>query len=328
MFAAVMFFLLSCSCKAQPDSPSELSYGDGSLCIATWNVQNVFDDVEDGTEYEEYTAASGWDGDAFERRLGELSGVVSRLPSCTDYVIVLNEVENPNVVSRLASCIGPAGRETPWFAFAKAPGGSVGLAVVSSMPVLSAKVHGVGDGLRPVLEVNVQTPGGVVSVLAVHMKSNIGGVEQTSSLRRLAGETASQVASSILRENPGRLILLCGDFNEELWDENSMGRGLDSQAPLKVSGSFERGMWYNPWLDPAFSSWPGGSYCYQGLWKCYDNILVSSSGGDGYGYELEAAGVVFSGSIKGADGRPNAWNRDLLKGVSDHLPVWTVFRLE
>ena len=328
----VLFILslpfLCCSCKAQPEvvhgSPGVASFGGDSLCVATWNVQNIFDDVDDGGEYDEYTKAGGWSTQAFQRRLDGASEVLSHLPSCGDCIVVLNEVENANVVSCLASMTRPGGCVLPWFAFAKASGAAMGLAVMSSMPIVDARVHGVGEGLRPVLEVSVETSLGLVSVLAVHFKSNVGGVEETAPFRRLAGEVVSQVAASILRDNPGRLVLVCGDFNEECWDGNSIGRGLDSTAALKVSGSFGRGVWYCQWLDDSAMAWPNGSYCYGDVWRCYDNILVSSAGCDGSGYELKGSGVVFSGSIRGVDDKPNSWKRSLLKGVSDHLPVWVV----
>lgn len=322
MLLVVALAVMPCSCKAQPEGrPS----GSKALCIASWNVQNIFDAVDDGNEYEEYTRASGWNEEAYARRLAGAADVLSRIPSCGDYIVVLNEVENANVVEDVFAQRALAEHEISQFAFAKAPGGAMGLAVASSLPIVHAKVHAVGEGLRPVLEVAVKTDSGVLFVLAVHFKSNVGGVGETSSQRALAGGVVAQVASSILAGNPGCLVVVCGDFNEECWDENSMGRRLGSNSPLVVSGSFGRGVWYCPWLDSANGIWPVGSYSYDGVWKCYDNILVSSAGKDGFGYELDRCGVVFSGSIRGADDKPNAWKRDLLKGVSDHLPVWAVF---
>lgn len=318
----VALAVMPCSCKAQSEGRSS---GSGALCVATWNVQNIFDAVDDGTEYEEYTKASGWNEKAYARRLVGAANVLSCIPSCGDYVVVLNEVENAGVVGDVFSQRVLAGREISQFAFAKAPGGAMGLAVASSLPIVHAKVHAVGEGLRSVLEVALKTDSGVLFVLAVHFKSNVGGVEATSPSRALAGEVVAQVAASVLDENPGSLVVVCGDFNEECWDGNSMGRGLESGAPLAVSGAFGRGVWYCPWLDSRNEVWPGGSYCYNGVWKCYDNILVSSAGRDGFGYELDRCGIVFSGAIRGADDKPNAWRRDLLNGVSDHLPVWAVF---
>lgn len=373
--------ITTCACKAQVEI-SNIS--ENLLCVASWNVQNLFDAVIDGTEYDEYKNASGWNENAYQRRLSNLSNVLSYLPQSKDYIVVLNEVENSRVVEALLSQKSIVSKKLSYFAFASNPSGAVGVSVASSIPIASAKVHYVNDSLRPVLEVGLDTDYGKVFVLACHLKSNIGGVEETSSLRLQTGQTLAQVSSFLKANNPGCLILICGDFNEECWDENTMGReewgemskdmgivdtlqvnalqsdvsqsdtsqvspsqsGIlqvqesiaslsslqktssvqtASKAPLQVSGKFEMGKWYCFWLDDNCKLWPSGSYCYQGLWKCYDNILVSQTGNDGYGYEYLQANVIFTGAIRGSDDKPNAWNRNLLTGISDHLPVYVLF---
>ena len=52
------------------------------------------------------------------------------------------------------------------------------------------------------------------------------------------------------------------------------------------------------------------------------------AGRDGTGWDFAEAGVLFGTFQKTADGKPFAWDRRLLKGVSDHLPVWVKFGLE
>ena len=86
------------------------------------------------------------------------------------------------------------------------------------------------------------------------------------------------------------------------------------------------GSWYCFWEDQGLSLWPNGSYWYSGSWRCYDNILVSLSGRDGAGLEVNDCGVVFKGILSTADSKPAAWNRRLLTGVSDHLPVWVMLK--
>ena len=92
---AMLLFLLS-SCNAQSAAETEKS-----LCVATWNVQNLFDVVYDGSEYEEYKPSSGWTQSAYEGRLAGLRRVLNELPSSGDYILVLNEIEGPNVVEDL-----------------------------------------------------------------------------------------------------------------------------------------------------------------------------------------------------------------------------------
>ena len=323
LFICSLPLLLSFSCQANPDSSSNVSTA-STVCVATWNVQNLFDDVDNGNEYDDYKASSGWNKDAYNTRLSNTAQVLDYLPSASQYLIILNEVENANVVEGLLSQKKMKAKGLAWYAFASFENSSIGSAVISSIPIASAKVHNTDDGLRPVLEVEINVNGAKLYLLSVHFKSNVGGETETAPLRLKAAQTVAEIATELKRNSPGCLVLVCGDFNEECWDDNCMTRFSSVTAPLKVSGAFSNGTWYCPWLDTTQSLWPNGSYYYNENWKCYDNILVSQEGRDGTGLEYSKAGVIFQGVIRTSDDKPNAWQRQLLKGVSDHLPVWVL----
>lgn len=316
LFLLVVFALSSCEANAQIERPS-------ALCVASWNVQNLFNAQDDGAEYSEYKAQSGWSQKDYDKRLSNVRKTLCALPKAQDYIVVLNEIENSDVVkdilfsrdvSNLGICYYAATRETD---------SAIQIAVVSSLPISDANIHQVGDGLRPILEVGFDTSWGRVFVLAVHFKSNVGGVEQTSEARKQSARTVSEIAAALQRNNPGCLVLVCGDMNEECWDDGAIGRVKAS--PLQTSSAFERGKWYCFYLDESLGLSSFGSYMYNGDWKGYDNILVSLAGGDGNGLDFKGAGILNKGFLMTADGRPFAWSRDLLAGISDHLPVWTLF---
>jgi endonuclease/exonuclease/phosphatase family metal-dependent hydrolase len=324
LLVSAMPLLLSFSCHLQPEANSGSSLETNTLCVASWNVQNLFDEIEDGTEYDEYKTASGWNKDAFNSRLSDTAQALSYLPKAKNYIIVLNEVENSKVVASLLSQRKMKDKGLAWYAFASYEDAAMGSTVISSIPIVNAKVHGVDAGLRPVLEVEFDVNGGKLYLLSVHFKSNVGGQTETAPMRLQAAQVVSQVSSELKKNNPGCLILICGDFNEEVWDDNAMSRFSQVKAPLKVSGVFSNGIWYCPWLDSSQNLWPNGSYYYNDLWKGYDNILISQEGQDGTGLEYVKAGVLFQGILRTSDDKPNAWQRQLLKGVSDHLPVWVL----
>ena len=307
---AIVLFLSTCDSQAVAKNTS--------ICIATWNVQNLFNAVLDGNEYDEYKPSSGWDKEAYEKRLANAAKVLGYLPDSGGKIIVLNEVEGADVVEDLLKSRDMADLGIRWYACTGSEESAVQTAVISSLPIEHANIHEVGDGLRPVLEVCVETDRRKIFILAVHFKSNIGGTEETASLRRQSAQVVAHVADVIGKENPGALVMVCGDMNEECWDERLMGE----DGPLPVSGSFERGRWYCFWKDGSKSLWPNGSYRYGDSWKCYDNIQVSRAGSDGSGLEFSDCGVVFKGIISNAGKKPYAWDRRLLTGVSDHLPVW------
>ena len=315
---SILLLLLLPSCDAQGPTERERS-----LCVATWNLQNLFDARSDGNEYEEYGSSSGWSQSMYEGRLVNARRVLDSLPRSGDYILILNEIEGPDVVNDLIKTNDLMKLGLHWFACTAEPGLPVQIAVVSSIPIACAHVHSVGEGLRPILEVGFDTDGGKVFILACHFKSNVGGVSETEVQRLKAAAVAEQVARNIEAENPGALVLVCGDLNEECFS----GPALSSDGPLPCSGEFGRGQWYCFWRDSGVSVWPGGSYWYGGAWRCYDNILVSLAGCDGTGWDFSEAGVLFEAFQRTADGKPFAWDRRLLKGISDHLPVWVRFRV-
>lgn len=313
LIVLALFFIVSCAGQGVSDCA-------GGLCVATWNVQNLFDANLDGNEYEEYRPSSGWTQSAYESRLSNARKVLQSLPQSESYIIVLNEIEGPNVVEDLIKNGDIAKMGLRYYACAGMEGGAIQTAVISSLPIAAAKVHDVGEGQRPILEAEFDTSSGKIFVLALHLKSNIGTSSETAAKRREAALTVKDVSDQILSDNPGSVVLVGGDMNEECWDNNVFGKGDD--AVLKAKGEFGRDFWYCLWMDTDLNLWPGGSYMYNGLWKCYDNILLSASAKDQTGWEYESCGLVFENIQKTADSKPFAWDRDLLRGVSDHLPLW------
>ena len=301
------------SCNAQASVEK-----DSSICVASWNVQNLFNAVYDGNEYDEYKPESGWNEEAYRRRISNAATVIGYLPVSGELIVVLNEVEGPDVIEDLIKSNDLVHSGLRWYACTGSEDSAVQTAVVSSIPISYANVHDVGDGLRPVLEVCFETDRGRLFVIAVHFKSNIGGTDETAALREAGARVVAEVAAVIEQENPGCLVMVCGDMNEECWDERLMGKS----GPLPASDTFGRRSWYCFWKDAGSMLWPNGSYWYGGSWKCYDNILVSASGKDGTGLEMTGCGVVFKGILSSAGKKPAAWDRRLLTGVSDHLPVW------
>ena len=101
----------------------------GAVTVLSYNVQNLFDDVDDGLEYDEYRSSSGWDRDAYFARLSRVDEVV-RLATGATLVdaIVLQEVESPRValdLSRASRMRSPAAPRRPHRCASARPGSSV-----------------------------------------------------------------------------------------------------------------------------------------------------------------------------------------------------------
>ena len=146
-FVVVLLLFLLSSCNAQSATETEKS-----LCVATWNVQNLFDAGYDGTEYEEYTPSSGWTQSAYEGRIASLRRVLNELPPSRDYILVLNEVEGSNVVEDLIKSRDLIKLGLYYYACTEEAWSPIQIAVAASIPITSAHVHSVGEDLRPVLD--------------------------------------------------------------------------------------------------------------------------------------------------------------------------------
>ena len=282
----IAVLLVSCSgCEEQERS---------GFTVSSWNVQNLFDSVNDGTEYSEYKHQNGWSDSAYRARLKAAVSVLNEDGVRNSDVIVLNEVENENVVLDLMTLLDSS---FLWYAVASEDGGAISLAVISRLPINDARIHSI-EGARPVIETHFELSSTDVFVFAVHAKSNLGEEDENVALRRLLGQALSNLTDLRKLDYPDALIIIAGDFNEEPWDGN-------------VIENFNS--WRCFWEDVERGTM--GSYFYDGNWLCYDNILLSSD-------MIENWGVVTDGIATDRDGLPNRWDRNTLSGVSDHLPVW------
>ena len=282
----IAMLLVSCSgCEKEEKS---------GFTITSWNVQNLFDSVNDGTEYSEYKHQNGWSDSAYRERLKAATSVLKEDGVKNTDIIVLNEVENENVVLDLMAQLDPS---FLWYAVASEDGGAISLAVISSLPMRDARIHSI-EGARPVIETHFEISSTDVFVFAVHAKSNLGESDENIELRRLLGQALSNLTDLRRLDYPEALIIIAGDFNEEPWDGN-------------VIGNFNS--WRCFWED--IERGTTGSYFYDGRWLCYDNILLSTD-------MIERWGIVTDGIATDQDGLPNRWDRNTLSGVSDHLPVW------
>lgn len=314
----ILFFVLitaifTVSCAQSSDRST-----DEDLVIVSWNVQNLFDAVEDGTEYPEYRVSNGWKDSLYRTRLSNINKVFSYENLRDADIIVLNEVENESVVRDILSLPFFAGRGFLYYVLCSEEEAAISIAVVSRQRMLHAYVHQVPDA-RPVLEVGFDG----LTVLACHGKSNLEGKDETSRRRLDLARTLSDVSHAVLEQRPGERIAICGDFNETCFDENMMQVVFSDfsspDRPLAVSGRKDT-HWYCFYLDQSLRLEREGSYYYAQNWLSYDNILLSDAS------DLIDAGVVAQGILVKADRTPNAWIRNIAGGVSDHLPVYVRLR--
>ena len=322
------------------------------LTVLSWNVENLFDDVDNGTEYREYKPGDDWTARDYHQRMILLSRVIEEAVPGGPDIILLQEVENQNVLdtwnNRYLKNLGYQA------ALAAPSPGAATIGILSRFPVTEYRLHrtereGYTLG-RPIAETVIQAPGGDLRLFNNHWKSKSGGADETEPLRQASAEALKRRISEL---SPGEgPLILGGDFNEAP-DEYLLRGALRPTALMVPQGT--RGFSedqlrlclviapmteYPPAQDAPgnlegpldfFTPWPlmeGGSYHYNGIWERIDNFFLSGDLMDGEGWEWKASRVIRESWMLTDRGTPRGWNREAGTGYSDHLPLLLTLRYE
>ena len=317
------------------------------LTLLSWNVENLFDDVDDGTEFADYDPGRGrWDAEGFRLRVDTVAEVIRKAVPGGPDVIVLQEVENANALRALVT-VALKDLGYAWVAIVPKPGLPANVAVASRVPI--ARVHTIaisayaGNELRDLLEVEIEQDGRRLHVIDNHWKAKSGGTRETEPWRIEAAARLGRRVREILAADPAADIVAAGDFNESVdeWrqaglayqvalvpvDENPPAAFLD-RTILLADERGEAGIrgsalaLYDPWFEiPAADR---GSYSYQHRWQTVDHVLLSPGLFDDRGWRYRPGGfrVVRLPFMLNPDGTPKRWTRLAgQRGYSDHLPL-------
>ena len=206
--------------------------------LLSWNVQNLFDGVENGGEYPEFSPASGnWNETLFHDRLEKISSIIlESVPPFGPDILVLYEIENKNCIEQLhKNYLFKCGYKNRFVT--QNPTG-VQLAVLTRCKVNSVISHRVCNSnpnnivlLREILELEIKCPSTTITLFANHWKSKRGGEEESELLRIQSATLLTNRIKTIKTEKEKQLkkmpIIICGDLNEpidqfEKWDKKRL----------------------------------------------------------------------------------------------------------
>ncbi len=334
LVAALTLLQISCGSCSLPfeDLPPD------TLSILSYNVENLFDDVGNGSEYREFDPAHGeWSTDLFHRKLLAVSQAVLHSPRGGADILLLQEVENLNALETLREhYLKGAGYR--YLAITDEEESAIELTCLSRFPVSSVRVHhAFVDGLpqsRPVLECNLDIGGIPLRLLVNHWKSKYGGAEETEPLRIAAASIVTRRLEEIRRRHPGQDVIVAGDLNERT-DEYAQvegayptallpaGTGIHAPDSIRLTTNPEAAdgasLLFSPWLGREIG--PEGSYYYGGEWEQIDHFLFGPALFDGRGFDFVSFSVIAPEVLLNEDGTPYAWSRHSGTGYSDHLPI-------
>lgn len=310
------------------------------LFVANWNVENLFDTIDDPIKDDSEflpSAEKQWTQDRLKSKFDKLTTVIRSMNNWKGPDILgIQESENQEV---LESWI------TEYFtdkyykvAYAESPdnrGIDVGLvynADIFSFLSLNADTIILPDKYptRLVLTVNLLSKNyDTLHVIVNHWPSRRGGEKESEENRIIAAQVASKAADRYLAFNQNANILILGDFNDEpdnkSLTENLMAEGWECQNGTTNVESFLFNLSYKKFKEGE------GSYLYRSDWNMLDQIIISKGLAENYicnSFEVykPAFMVTQSGRFKGA-AFPTYGSGKYLGGYSDHFPVIAKFRL-
>lgn len=311
--------------------------------VVNWNVQTFFDAQTDGSEYGDFKkSSSGWGRDSYIKRLERLCEAINALDAD---VFVMEEIENKGVLydisNKLASNSWRKKKMYGYGCFYKAPGSSIGCAVLSRHPLSDLKIHSLDiktenaeqPSLRPIMELTLSAAGKKLILYVNHWKSMAGGEAKTEIWRRwqesvLGKNVYDRVQGGL--SGSGSAVLCCGDLNcnitkfafrEDVAGFVSEGGSAKFSDMCNVflryirAGNLGVCGVYSPWILSDGRQMDGGSYYYNKAWNTLDHFFSAGSA------KISNFTVEDKGHWADEGGIPIGYKVYTGRGYSDHLPI-------
>ena len=313
--------------------------------IASYNVENLFDMNDDGTEYEQYipNTSWGWNEEMHRIKLRNTAQVIKDIGAD---VIGLQEIESETALKELKAELNRQGLYYPHYAFARSKNTTVAVALLSKYPIKSALSHSVSSNrsYRDILEAKVDINGKILRVYVNHWKSKSG----PESMRIQSARVLKKLIDNLDRNDP---YVLLGDFNSHYEEYRTFVKSRkhndtdgitginhilktidDNQNPILFSKLQEcDDCNYNLWYElPEDQRW---SHEYRGQHEGLDNMIISPALTDGKGIDyVRGSFGRFDAQYLFYKGKPYRWQQSrkfpkhhLGEGYSDHLAIFAKF---
>jgi predicted extracellular nuclease len=322
VFTTALFSFLSC------DHADYLS-------IAFYNVENLFDTIDDEiTIDEEYLSSSSknWDKEKYQSKLSKLSDVISTMVNkgAPDF-LGLCEVENKLVLEDLIAT--PKLKKTNYSIVHYESIDPRGIDVAALYNPLKFSLVESGTKRIDLSEFDVVTrdilwvklkpkEGKEFYFIVNHWPSRWGGKVESEPKRMAASYTLAALCAELQEEDSNAQLIIMGDFNDEpmdssiriglkaTGDETSNTQLFNAMAQLKKDGL--------------------GSYNYRGNWNMLDQVIINGNLRDGKGWDyISNSAQIMSPEwmrqhSEKYEGYPlrTFGGSNYLNGYSDHFPVY------
>lgn len=327
------------------------------VTIATYNVQNLFDTVDDpNVDEQEFTPGGQWTVERLRQRVDELARVLVALDAD---VITVTEVESEAVLQALSAAVGR--RDGPdyahWAVSATRDSRGIRIGVLSRFPIIRSGGRPIGiehacegeDGpmtldssrpeSRPIFQIEIDLSSDGIADLVLfanHWKAKTAGAwpcfdeeHRIRSARQLRA-----VIDEFIAADPDRPVIGIGDLNAFEFEPPvrlTLGAELDPALVEAPGGLF------NVWGDAGVTFENGNrlnnatnaSYNFRGDWTRLDHILLTGNlhperGSAAWRWVPGSGGNLHENFMFDGNGRPREWSFGDGRGFSDHLPVRVV----
>lgn len=186
--------------------------------VMDWNVHDFFDTIDAAAYRDDVLTAS------------ELNAKVSKLAkvikAASPDVLALQEVENEALLTRLNTALAPLSLPNVKLIPTRDPRG-INVALMSRFPITNAISHAsdrlfAPDGYGPLyysrdcLEVHLDVGGNRRAVVLVnHQISQLEDSTNSERKRQAQALRTREIGDALLREIPGRPVIITGDMNDE-----------------------------------------------------------------------------------------------------------------
>lgn len=309
--------------------------------IAFYNVENLFDTVNDSLYFDDEMTPSGnynWTLERYNIKINHIAKVISEIgqsitQTCPD-IVGLCEVENLNVVKDLIN--HPLLRTYDFkiihFDSPDERGIDVALIYKSNRFIpISFKSHRLlifndsdqRDYTRDQLVIEGLLGGEEFYFIVNHWPSRSGGVARSRPYRKAAARLNRRIIDSLLRLNFDAKIISMGDLNDNPNDSSIKNILTSSDRQNEESPAL-----FNP-MQSLYKK-GDGSLAYRDQWNLFDQILLSKNllNDNGKSYTFWKAGIYHpaylrnkSGNYKGYPFRTYVAG-SYQGGYSDHFPVY------
>ena len=316
-----------------------------NINIAWWNLENLFNH-ETATRDDELKSKlkselKGWTASIRDRKISQLASIIELMFNGDGPAVLgICEIENEDVVKKLADAINISGRDYQVASHESDDARGIDtsfiydknkLTVVSTDHQVVIKRSATRDLFWVRFSV-VNAAGTEFVAVANHWPARSAGQYASEPFRILAGETHAYIISGLLDEDQdgdkNLPIISMGDYNDEPFNRSLQEYTLGTRDPGRVRYSRSGHMLNLMW--PLMQGHDPGTYIFGSDWNMLDQFLVS------YGMLRTASKVrvnresvnIFKPEILKASGgklrkfsRPSAKKGADLDGYSDHFPI-------